>query len=384
MNARMLLPKRPRVLVITLRRLGDVLLTTPLVRTLRRGLPGAQVDMLVYAGTEGILRGNPDVHDVILAQSRPSFRETFALLRRIAGGYDLVVSTQAGDRPAMLSVAASRRRVGLVPAVAGGAWWKRRVYRCPVPARENEHRVVELLRLSDALGIDRQNEVVCPHGSRTDRVGPRAPYAVFHAAPMFRYRRWTTSGWRTLAKALADRGLAIVATGGPDPRERAYLDDTWASVDPPVERLDGRLDWPQLAALLAGAAIYVGIDTSMTHLAAATGCPTVALFGPTDPRLWGPWPVGGPDRPWDAAGPVQRRGNVWLVQHTLPCTPCQREGCERHIDSYARCLDDLAARQVLMAVDQALASCTDPTAAGWRGPAKAVNESAMSSPSVQQ
>jgi heptosyltransferase-3 len=92
----------------------------------------------------------------------------------------------------------------------------------------------------------------------------------------------------------------------------------------------------------------------VTHLAAAAGCPTVALFGPTDPRLWGPWPAGGLHEMWRAAGPIQRRGNVWLVQHAQPCTPCQKEGCERHLDSHAACLDELSVAEVLAAVDQAL------------------------------
>jgi len=81
----------------------------------------------------------------------------------------------------------------------------------------------------------------------------------------------------------------------------------------------------------------------------------VALYGPTDPRLWGPWPVGGLDRPWVAAGTIQRRGNVWLVQNPLPCLPCQLEGCERRLDSHSQCLDELSVNQVLIAVDQALA-----------------------------
>ncbi len=384
MAAKASLPDRPRVLVITLRRLGDVLLATPLVRTLRRGLRGARVDMLVYAGTEGILRGNPDIDDVIQAQPRPSFGDTLALLRRIARRYDLVISTQAGDRPAILSIAASRRRIGLVPRTGGGAWWKRRVYQDPVPARENEHRVAELLRLSDVLGLNRQNEVVCPHRDSVEPLGPRRPYAVVHATPMFRYRRWTDAGWRTLAQALAERGLAVVTTGGRDAGERAYLDTLWTSAGSSVERLDGRLDWPELAALLAGAAICIGIDTSMTHLAAAAGCPTVALFGPTDRRLWGTWPLGVPDRPWDVTGLVQNRSNVGLVQNTPPCPPCQREGCERHVDSYASCLDALTTRQVLLAVDQALAVRADNPATQWRGDAKAVNESAMTSSVVQR
>ena len=83
---------------------------------------------------------------------------------------------------------------------------------------------------------------------------------------------------------------------------------------------------------------------------------TVALYGPTDPRRWGPWPVGGLGGAWEAAGTVQRRGNVWLVQNPQPCLPCQNEGCERRLDSHSRCLDELSPRQVLAAVDQALAS----------------------------
>jgi heptosyltransferase-3 len=179
------------------------------------------------------------------------------------------------------------------------------------------------------------------------------PYAVIHAAPKFRYKQWTRDGWRALAQALAQRGLAVVATGGPG--DRAYLDDVWHDL-PDVRRLDGLLRWPEIAALIAGAQLYVGPDTSVTHLAAASGCPTVALYGPTDPRLWGPWPAHGLSAPWAAAGTIQQRRNVWLVQNPLPCLPCQQEGCDRHLTSRAQCLDELTSSQVLAAVDRALAT----------------------------
>ena len=58
------LPERPRILVVTLRRLGDVLLTTPLVRTIRRGFPQARLEVLVFRGSERILKGNPDIDNV--------------------------------------------------------------------------------------------------------------------------------------------------------------------------------------------------------------------------------------------------------------------------------------------------------------------------------
>ena len=58
---------------------------------------------------------------------------------------------------------------------------------------------------------------------------------------------------------------------------------------------------------------------------------------------------------WAAAGKIQHRGNVWLVQHPFRALPCQLEGCERRLDSYSACLDRVAAAQVIEAVDQALA-----------------------------
>ncbi|HML14523.1 MAG TPA: glycosyltransferase family 9 protein, partial [Xanthobacteraceae bacterium] len=349
------LPPAPRILVIAMRRLGDVLLTTPLVRSLKRGLPGARVDMLVFRSTEGMLAGNPDIESVRTVATRPTAAETFELIRSLWRQYDLAVATQTGDRPIFLAFVAGRSRAGLVPAHGGGRWWKRRVLDVCVPADPDSHRVVELLQLARALGVPPAPELV-PPGGRSAAPEPHARYAVLHANPLYRFRRWTDAGWRALARALAERGLKVVVTGGPDPAERAYLDNVWGEVEPPVERLDGKLDWPQLAALIRGAAVYVGPDTSMTHLAAATGCPTVALYGPASPHVIGPWPIGGLVQTWARASTIQHRGNVWVVQNPLPCLPCEKLGCEGHYQSYSQCLDELPARQVLAAVDQALAA----------------------------
>src|SRR5262245_12936170 len=349
------LPAGPRTLVITLRRLGDVLLTTPLIRTLRRGFPQAKLDVLVFRGSEGILAGNPDVDDALTMPEHPSPAETLALVRQLWRRYDLVVSTQAGDRPTFFALAAGRRRVGMVPRTdERGAWWKRQVHHIAVVAEPDSHRVSQLLRLASALGLRSVPEVVCPQGQSAEAAAPQSPYAVLHPNPFYAYKRWTDAGWRSLAGALAERGLEVVVTGGPAVSERDYLDRLWHNAEPPVHRLDGRLDWPQLTALLAGAEVYVGADTSMSHLAAGSGCPTIALYGPTSPRLIGPWPVGGLDSPWEPAGTIQRRGNVWVVQNPLPCLPCEQLGCDGHLESRAQCLDELSMRQVLVAVDQAL------------------------------
>lgn len=348
------LPSEPRILVITLRRLGDVLLTTPLVRTLRRGFPDARLEMLVFAGSERIIAGNPDIDAILTMHPRATLGESLALLRRVWRRYDLVVSTQGGDRPTFWAWLAGRRRIGLVSAHGDGSWWKRLVLDQVVAAAPEQHRVTELLRLSDCLGLERQLSQVPPQGIASPTLLPPRPYAVIHINPLYRYKRWTDAGWRGLARALSARDLAVVATEGRDPADRAYADEVWGRADPPVIRERGQLDFGALAAMLKEAAVYIGPDTSITHLAAASGCPTVALYGATSPRLIGPWPVGGVTEPWQPAGTIQQRGNVWVVQNPLPCLPCEKLGCDGHLHSRAQCLDELDVAQVMRAVDAAL------------------------------
>jgi heptosyltransferase-3 len=348
------LPAKPRILVITLRRLGDVLMSTPLIRTIRRRWPDATLHTLLFAGSERIIKGNPDLDGIITVPQKPDITQMFALARKLGRSYDLAVSTQSGDRPTLYAIMASRRRLGLVPLHRSGIWWKRLMLDRAVPVGHDCHRFEEMQLLSSALGLRLIPDVVCPQGSTAESIAPRTPYAVLHPTPFERYRRWTDDGWRALARGLAERKLTVVVTEGRDAAERSYVESIFGSLD--VIRERGTLDWPGLAALLSHASVYVGPDTSMTHLAAASGCPTVALHGSTNPQRTGAWPQGGFPRMWDRVGTVQNRGNVWVVQNPLPCLPCEELGCERHLDSYSRCLDELSAAQVLTAVDRALAA----------------------------
>ena len=346
------LPARPRILIVALRRLGDVLLTTPLIRSLKRAFPDAAIDALVFAGTEGVLAGNPDLANVLAIRSRAT-ADALSLARRMWRRYDLAISAQSSDRPTMFAWIAGRLSGGLVWPVDRLAKLKRVALDYPVLESWDRHRVEQILELTRPLGVAAVPEVVCPSGAVRSGILPERDYAVVHAGPMFRYKRWTAEGWRALAASLIERGLEVVATGGPSPEDRSYLDQVWGH-GLPVQRLDGSLTWPELAGLIGAARVYIGPDTSVTHLAAATGVPTVALFGPTNPVYWGPWPLGGLDGEWQMSGTIQRRRNVWLVQNPLPCLPCQNEGCERRLESYSLCLDQLSAAQVLATVDQAL------------------------------
>jgi heptosyltransferase III len=345
------LPPDPRVLVVAMRRLGDVLLTTPLIHSVKRAFPAASIDALVFAGTEGILSGNPDLAQVMTIFERPNLGESLTLLRWLARRYDLALTTQTGDRPTALAVFAGRQSAGPIEANGLSAAIKGIALTRSYTTDRAQHRIVDLLHLAELLDIPASAKVVCPSGDVRPDLIPARAYAVVHAVPKYTYKRWTNEGWRQLAAGLRARGLATIVIGAK--ADGSYLDEVWRGCD--VMRLDGALAWPELSALIGAARVYVGPDTAVTHLAAATGTQTVALYGPTDPRIWGPWPIGGLERPWAAAGTIQNRGNVWLVQNPPPCLPCQKEGCERHLDSHSQCLDELSATQVVAAVDRALA-----------------------------
>jgi heptosyltransferase-3 len=131
----------------------------------------------------------------------------------------------------------------------------------------------------------------------------RAPYVVLQVPSLVRYKQWPLAHYVSLVRSLVDEGVQVVLTGGPSPRDRAMVTEV-AEVAPPPGVLDagGQLDLNQMTTLLSNAAVYVGPDTSITHLAAACGIPVVALYGPIDPRLWGPWPQGSP-----LVAPYERR-----------------------------------------------------------------------------
>ena len=224
----------------------------------------------------------------------------------------------------------------------------------PLAPAPHNHRVLETLRLSEVLrlpgaaahrlslryeGADRRI------AARPVRRSPRQSDVPLQAMDRRRLR--------TLARALAQCNLEVVTTGGPDPAERTYLDALWNGAA--VKRLDGRLDWPQITKPMGDAAVS-GIDAFNRRSRRRRRLSDSCDPGPVDPRLMGPWPVGGLAEPWAAAGRVQRRGNVWVVQNPLPSLPCERLGCDGHLNSRSQCLDELSVQQVLGAVDEALQS----------------------------
>ena len=358
------------ILVICTRRIGDVLLATPVVRSLKASWPDAQIDMLVFDGTGGVLENNPDIRRVISVAQRAKLKVRLADARRIWRKYDLACAAMTSDRASFYSWFAGRKRIGIV-APAGKSWFKRLLLnRCAVEHASTQHMVQSGLSLMPLLDIASCAEVVAPGiGHQAERImhmdrllAPAAgkPMAAVHVYPMYTYKMWHTEGWLALIAWLRANGYEVVLTGGPAEAEVAYTRDIAARAGGEMINLAGQLSLGETAEVIRRSKLFIGPDTSASHIAAATGTPTITLFGPSNPVRWGPWPKGwsGDASPWKLAG-SGRRGNVYLIQGSGACVPCKLEGCEANIHSWSDCLLMLDANRVIDAAAELLGLAPD-------------------------
>jgi len=354
------------VLLIVLRQFGDVLLITPLLHSLQCAWPEAKIDVLVYRNTGQMLEGNPDCNHVIEVSEHPELTEYRRILSRLFRKYDLSISTQTGDRPYLFALWSANQRVGLIPD--SGSFWKQRLNKYSV-SLDNvaTHTVLQNLRLAEVLGIRKVFGVVPPHvpdpipqlGAYLPFDYQKAHYVVIHPLPMRHYKRWTEFGWKQIIAVLLRRVEYIVLTGGPSKEDGAFLQKLTTEDNERIFSLAGHASFVEHTNLLKKSLLYIGPDTAMTHLAAACGTPTVAIYGPSDPVKWGPWPEGQENKnPWQRlVRPYQKQGNVVLLQGVQPeerdaCVPCREEGCDRHRKSNSICLQYLSASTVVRAVDE--------------------------------
>jgi heptosyltransferase-3 len=185
------------------------------------------------------------------------------------------------------------------------------------------------------------------------------PYAVLHPGPLTAYKRWPLAYWQKLIEWLTQEGMQVVLSASPAKQDLQLNHDILSLLDESTRKqvIDtaGKLSIPQAGTLLRGAALYIGVDTSITHLAAACNTPTITLFGATPPTNFGPWPNGFiGEQPYQLRARTQTVGCVTILQGPGECVPCRKAGCQDRADSNSECLDLLEPSQVIDAAKQAL------------------------------
>ncbi len=146
----------------------------------------------------------------------------------------------------------------------------------------------------------------------------------------------------------------MVVTGGAGESELAHIQACFDGTG--AHSLAGKLQLADLSELLRQADLYIGVDTLASHMAAALGTPTVVLFGPSDPVIWGPWPHHGQFDHSPYPGPGSHVvGNVRLLQVPHKCIGQRSSACKQACNGGGACMQSILAPQVLAAAEQALA-----------------------------
>ena len=149
-----------RILVAVPLRIGDVLLSTPVIRSMRLAWPKAEIDVLVFEHTEGILQRNPDINRVITVPARPGFWAHLRLILSIFRRYDLALTTLLGDRPTLYAWIAGKTRIGMQDGSSKERWKQHLLTSWAMFDHTGTHTVLTNLGLANVLGIKPCHEVV--------------------------------------------------------------------------------------------------------------------------------------------------------------------------------------------------------------------------------
>lgn len=354
--------KPPRILVIILRYLGDTLLASPVFEALRFNYPHAFIAACVNEGTEAMLTDNPFIDKIFLVKrdQKRRFKDLRHQLRLFHDirerRFDLTLELTHNDRGAFLGfISGASRRLGFF-----FPWEEKRfpdmhiLYTETIIPEENTHIVDFNLRMVERLGLsvpqriprlywqpqdeERAMKILAAAGiSQTDS------YVTLYPVCNTPFRSWNKEGYAALCDHLEQKWKTkTVLICGPAPKEMAFVNDivSLCRSSRPVH-LGGHFPLKSLAVAIHRAMLAISIDSGPMHIAAAVGTPVLAILGPQQRELWGPY---GPDHV--------------VAQKTWACVPCRRSGCDNDKQQMSLCLKELKKEEVLTILDEKMAALT--------------------------
>jgi heptosyltransferase-1 len=287
-----------RVLIVRLSSMGDVVHTLPALTDAVRAIPEIQFDWAVDESFADIPAWHSQVKKVFPValrrwrrglSSRPGRAEVKDSLQELRlESYDAIVDLQGEFKSAFIASLAKGKRYGY-SGESAREWGAHAVYREKIDVAKGTHSMSRMRALlSRALGYS-YNEVSVDYGIDRARL-PLSPlkldrpYVVFIHSTSWASKNWPEQYWRELAASVSGAGYSVVMPwGSEDERERS---------EKIAAKQASRIVLPKLsisekAAIISGASATVGLDTGLSHIAAALGIPSITLYGATDPGLCG-------------------------------------------------------------------------------------------------
>ena len=336
-----------KILLLRLRRLGDVVLMTPCIRAVKEWKPKAHLSVLVERPLNDLLREHPDIDELIVTERKGLLRGGQLLLKVLPQKrFDLVINLHGGPRSAAQTLATR------APYRVGHRYFRNQwVYNVKVPLPEEViklnrplHTVENQLSLLCALGIPpgmaelkvpvRQEAALTLETKlRQIGVGNHEPFVVIRPGATHKIKQWSPEQFAKLADWISRHyACKVVIDIGPSEKELIKSFSFLTSSDLFILE---RLSLSELVALIEKACLFIGNDAGPTHIAAAFKKDTIVIFGGSNPLHWAPWQT-----------------NAILLRHELPCSPCNARRCQI-IDQYL-CLRSVSLEEVINATTKLL------------------------------
>jgi ADP-heptose:LPS heptosyltransferase len=295
------------ILLITLSNIGDALMTTPVLEALHRQYPQAVIDIVTDARASDLFESCPYRGEIILKHK--GWRGTLALVKRLrVTHYDLVVDLRTDGLTLLLRARRKLTRRG--NRNTGGHAVERHFGIITQDIRLAEIPPQQVWLTKSQRTFAQQRLAKLP-GQRWLALGPGARWAP---------KCWPPENYVDLANQLTEYFDAIILLGSKD--DMNACQHISKSLVLPHQNLAGKTDLLQAAAILEQAQLFVGSDSGLGHLAAASGTPTLTVFGPGDPERYHPWH---PQARWIQSENEEIKGiTVSQVADTIKALPWNR------------------------------------------------------------
>jgi ADP-heptose:LPS heptosyltransferase len=342
-------PAVKRVLVIRLRSIGDTVLTTPSLWALRRFLPQSRIDVLLEDWVAPVFDGSDLVDNVITLPKESTAARARVARELRAARYDVVYNLHGGTTATFLTRATgARHRVGF----ENYQYARLHNHLAPSPLRiwqrSTLHSVEQHLALIGWTGVpvtDRPPTrlVVTDsalrsaseklHAAGFDGFGGGEAFALVHPTAAFDTKQWATENFARLAQELRRRDLTPVVVVAA--HEGRVAEALVSQTSGPIVLLQN-LSLPEVTAVASRARLFIGNDSGIAHIAAASGAPCVVIFGSSNRNHWRPWTTRASE----------------IVFEELPCQPCHGYFCAEF--AKPECILRVPVERVISAIDRVI------------------------------
>jgi heptosyltransferase-3 len=326
-----------KILVIKFRNIGDVLLTTPLIKNLKLHYPDATIDMVVNKGTESMITNNPNINEIFVYdrnyyKSLPKLKqiiEEFKFLRSFKD-YDMVINTTEGDRGAFIAKFSNAKTKIGYPVKKN--WYLKNIFNIEMPKPTLIRHIVDnnldAIRVQDLEVLEKKVEIFWKKEDekKIDELN-LDEFIHIHPVSRWMFKCIKDELMAEIIDFIESKGKKVVLTASPDEKEIKKVQSILSFTKSNPINLSGKLSLKEVAYLSSKAKLFVGVDTAIMHMAAAVNTPVVAFFGPSGAFNWGPWDNDLMQSGYTQKNGIQKMGKHIVIQHNWDCIPCGQDGC---------------------------------------------------------